>query len=155
MAFRLRFSFATVWAANFCCNCWNWFRIMPEMIFKFLRTAIWSAVWLESKQTPDSWTSSRFRSVALHRIRLGTHRFVSMPYFYTETSEHLEDWAKRWVLFVLLQVLAKYIEILSPMKYFFSRSTNPIQVFSDQDAGISGFLSHIFRSSTTSNQFQD
>ena len=65
MAFKYCFPFATVLAANFGCDR---FRIMPEIVFKLLRTAIWSgcAVPLESEQTPCSQTDPRFRSAALH-----------------------------------------------------------------------------------------
>ena len=55
MAFKRCISFATNLAANF--GCYQ-FRIMPEIVSKLLHIAIWSgcAVWLESKQTPFSWT---------------------------------------------------------------------------------------------------
>ena len=48
-------SFATDLAANFECN---QFRIMPDIVSKYLRSAIWSccAVQFESEQTPFPWT---------------------------------------------------------------------------------------------------
>ena len=66
-----RISFATDLAANFGCNR---FRIMPDIVSKILRAAIWSrcAVRFESEQTPFPRTGRRFRPAALHRIRFGT-----------------------------------------------------------------------------------
>ena len=90
-------SFATDLTANFGCNR---FRIIPDVISKLLRAAIWSrcAVWFESEQTPLSRTGHWLRSAALHRILFGTCCFVPISYFYSETNEWLKDWAKRWTL---------------------------------------------------------
>ena len=90
-------SFATNWAANFGCN---WFRIMPDIVSKHLHTPIRSccAVLLESEQTPFPWKGLWLGSAALHRIRFGTCNFVPMLYFYSETNEWLQDWAKQWEL---------------------------------------------------------
>ena len=54
MAFKHLISFATNLDANFGCY---WFRIMPDIVSKLLRSAIWShcAVLLESEQTPFTW----------------------------------------------------------------------------------------------------
>ena len=60
-------SFATNFATNFGCN---WFRIMPDIVSKLLRAAIWSccAVLFESEQTPFPRTGRQLTSAALHRI---------------------------------------------------------------------------------------
>ena len=83
MAFKHRISFATDLAENFG---FDQLRIMQEIFFKLLRTAISSrcAVRLESGQKLFSRKSRRFRSAALqclHRIRFGSCGFVHMPYF--------------------------------------------------------------------------
>ena len=80
MAFKHRVSFATDLAANLG---WNRFRIMPDIVSKILRAAIWSrcAVRFESEQTPFPRAGRRLRSAALHRIRFGTCGFVPMSYF--------------------------------------------------------------------------
>ena len=90
-----RISFETDFAANFGCNR---FRIMPDIVSKLLRAAIWSCcdVQFESEQTPFYRIGRRLRSAALHRIRFGTCGFVPMSYFYSETNEWSQDWAKRW-----------------------------------------------------------
>ena len=83
------FSFATDLAANFGCNR---FRIMPEIVSKHLRIAIWSgcAVRLESEQMLISQTGRRFRSATLHRI-WSEHANCSYALIYSETNE----WSKR------------------------------------------------------------
>ena len=80
MAFKHRISFATDLAANFGCNR---FRIMPDIVSKLLRAAIWSrcAVRFESEYTPFPRTRHRFRPAVLHRIRFGTCGFDPMSYF--------------------------------------------------------------------------
>ena len=90
-----RISFATDLAANFGCNR---FRIMPDIVSKLLRAAIWSrcAVWFEFEQTPFPRAGRRLRSAALHRIRFGTCCFVPISYFYSETNEWSKDWVKWW-----------------------------------------------------------
>ena len=109
-----RISFATDLAANFGCNR---FRIMPDIISKILRAAIWSrcAVRFESEQTPFPLAGRRLRSAALHRIWFGTCCFVPMSYFYSETNEWLQDWAKRqallWSALTRQQLLADSIKI--------------------------------------------
>ena len=62
-------------------------RIMPDIVSKHLRTAMWShcAVWFEFEQTPFPQAGRRLRSAALLRIWLGTCCFVPMSYFYSET----------------------------------------------------------------------
>ena len=64
MAFKHCISFATDLAANFGCNR---FRIMPDIVSKLLRAAIWSrcAARLESEQTPFSWTGRRYLDLLL------------------------------------------------------------------------------------------
>ena len=59
MAFKHHISFATDLAANFGCNR---FRIMPDIVSKLLRPAIWSwcALRVESEQTPFPRTGRRF-----------------------------------------------------------------------------------------------
>ena len=89
-------------SANFGCN---QFRIMPDIVSKLLRAAIWSccaqcAVLFESEQSPfpGQWTGYRLISAALHRIQSWTSCFVPMSYFYSETIEWLKYWAKQWAL---------------------------------------------------------
>ena len=95
MAFKHHISFATDLAANLG---WNRFRIMPDIVSKFLRAAIWSrcAVRCESEQTSFSRTGRRLRSVALQRIRFRTWGFVPRSYFYSETNEWSKGGGKRW-----------------------------------------------------------
>ena len=97
MAFKHHISFVTYLAANFGCN---QLRITPDVISKLLRAAIWThcVVQFESEQTPFPQTGCwfKFRPAALHRIRFGTYRFVSMSYFYSETNKWWKDWANRW-----------------------------------------------------------
>ena len=78
LAFKHRISLAAYLTANFGCS---QFRIMPEILFKLLRAAIWSScdVRLESEQIPISRTGRRFISAGLHRIQLGKYLFVRMP----------------------------------------------------------------------------
>ena len=82
-------------AANFGCNR---LRIMPDIDSKLLHAAIWSrcAVQFESEQTPFSRIRRRYRSAALHRIRLGTCGFVPMSCLYSGINEWSKDWAERW-----------------------------------------------------------
>ena len=89
--------FATNWVANFRCH---QSRIMLDIVYQFLRTAIWSvcAGWLEPEQRPLSRTDCIFRSAALHRILFEPWGLVPMPYLYSETNEWLKDCAKQWVL---------------------------------------------------------
>ena len=85
MAFKHFISFATNMAANSGCNR---FRIMPDIISKLLRAAIWSccAAQLESEQTPFCLTGSGFWSAALQKVGFRTCGFLPMSYFYLETN---------------------------------------------------------------------
>ena len=83
----------------------NQLRIMPDIVSKLLRVAIWRscAFLLESEQTPFSRIGNWFRSpescsAASHMFQFGTCRFIPMPYIYTQTKEWSKDWAKRWAL---------------------------------------------------------
>ena len=82
MAFKHRFSLRPIWLQSFGCDR---FRIIPDMVSKFLHAAISSrcaqAFWFQSAQTPISRTGRRFRSAALHRTRLGTCGFGPITYF--------------------------------------------------------------------------
>ena len=71
---------------------------MPDIVSKLLHAAIWSscAVQFESEQTPFPRIGHRLRSAALHRIRLGTWGFDPISYFYSETNEWFQHWAKQW-----------------------------------------------------------
>ena len=73
-------------------------RIMPDIVSKLLHAAIWSscAVQFESEQTPFPRIGHRLRSAALHRIQLGTWGFDPISYFYSETNEWFQHWAKQW-----------------------------------------------------------
>ena len=103
MALKHFISFATFLAANF--GCYR-FRIIPDIVSKLLRAAMWSRcdVWFGFEQTPFPRTGRWLRPAALHRIRFGTFGFdpmscfVPMLYFYSETNEWSQDWAKRWEL---------------------------------------------------------
>ena len=86
--FQHSISFATNLTANFGCYRFRITLMIPDVISKLLRTAIWSrcAVQFESEQTPFSRTGHWLRSAALYRIVLGTCGFV------------LKGWAKQWAL---------------------------------------------------------
>ena len=56
MAFKHSISFATNLAANFG---WDWFRIIPDIVSKLLRAAIWSLLF-KSEQTPFPQTQVTF-----------------------------------------------------------------------------------------------
>ena len=75
MAFKQGISFAIILTVNFG---FNRFWIMPEIISKILRTAIWRCctLWLESGQTPFTRTGRRLRPASLRRIRFGSFGFV-------------------------------------------------------------------------------
>ena len=93
MAFKYRFSLATVLAADFgCCQ----FRIIPEIVSNRVLTAIGGccAVLLDISccTVPFPRTDNWFRSAALHSIQFGTRGFVPVSYFYSENHEWLEDW---------------------------------------------------------------
>ena len=79
MAFKHHISCATDLAANFgCCR----IRIMPDIISKLWRAAIWSrcAVRLESEQTPFSWT--------------GHMRLCSCVIFLLRDQWQIEKWSE-------------------------------------------------------------
>ena len=77
MAFKYRISFATDLAANVG---WNRFRIMPDIVSKLLRAAIWSrcAVRFESEQTTFPWTGHISFTTDL-AANFGCDRFRIMP----------------------------------------------------------------------------
>ena len=59
IAFRHRFSFATVLAANFGCD---QLKLMSEIVSEFLRTTIWiGRAALESRQKSNSWAGAAGR----------------------------------------------------------------------------------------------
>ena len=104
-----RFSFATFLAANFG---FDWFELMPEIVSKRLRTAIWSGcaeyvIWNLSQHLGLGqvvnlvinyiWSDS----VALHRIQFGLCGLAPIPYFPSETMSNpwmMKDWAELWAL---------------------------------------------------------
>ena len=97
----------STWLSNIAFHLWLiWMqtlvaiRIMPDIVSKLLRFAIWSscAVRFESEQTPFPWTGRCVRSGALYKIRFGTGCFVSMSYFCSETNEWSKDLVKRRAL---------------------------------------------------------
>ena len=90
-------SFVSNWAANFGCKR---FRIIPDVISKLLRAAMWSscAVRFESEQMPFPQAGHPLRSATLHKIQFWICGFVPMSYFYSETNEWSKDWAKLRVL---------------------------------------------------------
>ena len=123
MAFKYHISFAsqiaTYLAANFG---FDWFRIMPDIVSKLLRTAIWSscAVQLESEhceQTPFPRTGHQLRSAALHRILFWTWGFDPISYFYSETNEWLQDWAKWWATLGVASVCNNFLPIQSKISF--------------------------------------
>ena len=71
---------------------------MTEIVFKTLRTSR-TALWTSLKWLCFSigfWADTHFldrsfRSAALHSIRFVTYRFVSIPYFHSETDKWFKD----------------------------------------------------------------
>ena len=120
MAFKHRISFATDLAANLG---WNRFRIMPDIISKLLRAAIWSrcAVQFKSEQSPFPWTSRRLRSAALQwQVCTGfdlEHAVLFLCHIFTQSPINdckIERSDGR--CFDRQQLLAHSMEISFPMK---------------------------------------
>ena len=152
MAFKHPLSFATILADTLVAID---SRIMPEIVFKLLRTAILSgcAFRLKSDQTPFSRKCRQFRSAAeaaaMHRIRLGlgTKGFVPIKYY---TFFNLETTALRPVIirmsgFGLSKGLAKSIEISFPMKKRHGpKQTQHINLFDSRTESVSQEWPHTF-----------
>ena len=99
MALNIAFH-STYLAANFGCV---QFRIMPEMVFKLLLSAIWSScsVLLESEQTPFTRKGCLLISAAL-QDSIWNIQICPIPYFYSVTNAWSKDWVKQWALLWLV-----------------------------------------------------
>ena len=87
MAFQHYISFATVLAANFGCN---WFRIMPEMVFKL--SSLWAVIW-SVESVPFSRTGKTFPiksfEIPLHMKKKSVVSFDSVT-FTSQNSQNIK-----------------------------------------------------------------
>ena len=100
---------------------YNWFSMMPEIIFKLLRVALWGgcAVWLESEQTPSFLIGHQLRSAAqllCTEINLEHTYFLLSLIFTHRPINEIKIQQRNKLCFCSVPVLTKSIKIPFPIK---------------------------------------